>query len=809
MGIFRYWGKADPVIGGWHLLPYHSLDVAACAVTLLKARPDWQRRLIKLTGLTGEHLEQWVGFFAALHDLGKFASAFQGQVPHIAQALGQTRHPPYTVRHDSLGWMMWRFSLARKFTSDAHRASCAVWVRAATGHHGQPPTLASLTDINTHALPEDLTATEDWVRLCHERFCVDLSLGAEADFERASWWLAGLFTVADWLGSDAEKFPYCAEPVDLDEYWEKVQTQANYAVADAGLGFIDQERFSFRDLFPAYTPSAVQALADNLATSEAHLTIIEESTGSGKTEAALALAGGQHLFFGLPTQATANGLWARIRNSPILSRQATLSHGGRWLVPGSMEYATAWLRDSTRRSLLSDVCVGTVDQALLCVLYTRHAALRLIGLMAKSIIVDEAHAYDPYQRAILSSLIERAAQSDSSVILLSATLPKSHRQQYVDAWARGRSTQRPPVTSDAYPLITHVRSEEDIREITLASAPLDRTIAFTHLSDVTEVERRIVNAAQSGQCVCWIRNTVRDAIEVYDRLRLRAPKVTLFHARFIGADRARIEQQVLSRFGKISTCGERGGQVLIATQVVEQSLDLDFDLLATDIAPIDLVIQRVGRLHRHDRGDRGMPEVILHAPRWQDVPGEGWMWGWGKGTAVVYPDHGRLWLTLGALRRVGRLVLPRDARDLVEGVYGPDIEQTIPMPLRQTTVDATDKALSMVNTAGFHTVTGAYEADGTTRWDDERAPTRLGAPVREWVLSSEGKLLAASTFESSVKLYVSSLAEASPDRGIRVAPWQRSLAMAVDGTGWTARGSKLDRKPVTVRYSRDRGFTVE
>lgn len=807
---YRYWGKADPDLGGWHLLPHHSLDVAACALELLDARPDWRSRLVNLSGLQLPELRRWIGFFAAVHDLGKFAAAFQGLAPQVARDLGHTKFPEYRVRHDSLGWLMWRRKFATAFVSADMQTAVAVWIRAATGHHGQPPSLDSLANIANHSNPKDLDAAMSWVGACQDWFKPDLTKGSESDFELVSWWLAGFFTVADWLGSDAGKFVYRPQPVAFDEYFEYAQGLAKQAVDDAGLRTVPKPVLGFNELFPGYRLSAVQAIAESLRTDEPQLTIIEEATGGGKTEAALALAGGKNLFFGLPTQATANGLWARVRNSPSLSQQATLTHGGRWMVPGSMDYASAWLTDSTRRNLLADVCVGTIDQAALAVLHAKHAALRLVGLMGKTVIIDEAHAYDPYQRKVLTTLIERTARSDGSVIILSATLPKLHRREYLGAWAAGRGVPAPELQCEAYPLITHMRASGPLLEQPVETLR-PRHVDTVEVETFDSVRLRVLDAVRCGQCVCWIRNTVRDAIDAYDSLRSDLNELELFHARFISADRAAIERRVLSRFGKESTFQERQGRVLIATQVVEQSLDLDFDLLISDLAPIDLLIQRAGRLHRHQRGSRGMPTMIVHAPRWSDQPSAGWVWAWGRGTGFVYPDHGRLWLSLRILRKHGGMALPQDARSLIEGVYGEGIEDGVPSSLQETTLDSAARAINMVGSADYHTVpaTAAYEADGMTRWNDERAPTRLGAPVQEWILTCNGAPLSGSAAESGVKLYLSALSDGPRENRVKVAPWQRTLAMVKVGEdSWYVRGINGKGDALRVEYARDRGLVV-
>jgi CRISPR-associated endonuclease/helicase Cas3 len=442
------------------------------------------------------------------------------------------------------------------------------------------------------------------------------------------------------------------------------------------------------------------------------------------------------------------------------------------------------------------------------VLYVRHGTLRILGLADKTLIVDEVHACDEYQRAVLKILIEFQARVGATVILLSATLPQLHRQDYATAWARGRDVTAPVLKATTYPLITQVRDAVQTEQA--VSAGHSRHVEVVDESDFGAIVQRITAAAQSGQCVCWIRNTVKDAIEAYDMIEAQGVATDLFHARFTNGDRADIEKRVLARFGKDSKPTERHGQVLVATQVVEQSLDLDFDLMVTDLAPIDLLIQRAGRLHRHDRGDRGIPTMVLHAPRWVDSPSLNWVDDWNRGTAIVYPDHGRLWLTMKIIRERNGIHVPEDARLLIEAVYGAGIEENIPEPLAAITIKQMGEGLACAAMSGYHAISpnGAYESDGTIRWQEERAPTRLGDPTVEWVLTSDAEPLNGSVPESTVRLRLAALVNADSDSSIKVHPWQRVMSLCANGARWSASGDRGKGRSVNIQYDRLRGLVV-
>ncbi len=191
----------------------------------------------------------------------------------------------------------------------------------------------------------------------------------------------------------------------------------------------------------------------------------------------------------------------------------------------------------------------------------------------------------------------------------------------------------------------------------------------------------------------------------------------------------KIEKKVLDTFGKDSTDTIRSGRILVATQVVEQSLDLDFDYMVSDLAPIDLIIQRAGRLHRHSRKERcGTPTLGIFAPPLTDNPTEDWYKDVFSKAAFVYPGHGQLWLTVRLLSEHGQLVMPDDARDFIEGVFGSDARNNVPEAL----IDRDDKAeaenmaaISMAKLNRLLPVKG-YGATVSQWLDDTKTPTRMG-----------------------------------------------------------------------------------
>jgi len=849
---YGYWGKARAAEGeaasAYHLLPYHSLDVAAVGTELLAKNDRLLRRLAVLARQEPEVLERWIPLFLALHDVGKFAASFQGQRPDLVAALqGQTSRLGYAVRHDTLGYWLWRRVLREALEKEGRVISTArrrrgknadgldFWMRAVTGHHGEPPVLVDVVRRDHFRLPDDEQAAlgfvEDLLTLLTEGEPIP---GFDEEGSRDfSWWLAGLAVLCDWLGSNSDYFPYCSEPIPLADYWQVARAQAATALASTGM--LPSEPVAYFDLASCFSklpehlaPTPLQTLAAGLLLTDGpQLLLLEDVTGSGKTEAALLLvhrlmgaSGANGIYFGLPTMATANAMYRRL--GPVYRRlygadsrpSLTLAHRYAQLVddfrdavlpaPSDVEAAygdgtmsagarcTSWLADHHKKALLAEVGVGTIDQALLGILPVRHQSLRLFGLLGKVLLVDEVHACDEYMQRLLSVLLEAHAAAGGSAILLSATLPRSQRRGLLFAFARGAGwapTELSTEETDPYPLLTHRHAGGLDQHTVEASATARRRVAVRELHTSEEVEAIVIAAVAAGQCACWIRNTVNDARSSYSELRGSHPDwpIELFHARFCLGDRLDVEGRVLDRFGPESGADQRRGQVLIATQVVEQSLDLDFDVLITDLAPIDLLIQRAGRLHRHPRDvegnrtegkdRRGVPVLYVHGPLWEAEPEKDWLTDSLPGTAAVYKnDDGRLWLGLRLLREEGGFAMLEDARRLIEGVYGPDAELEIPDSLLTSTLAADAEASAKRTVADLNVVALAegYTAEGAWR-DEGSTPTRLGEPTTTVFLARrEGGMVspwrggegAAAWMTSSLQIRRDQVAEAVCPAGV-------------------------------------------
>jgi CRISPR-associated endonuclease/helicase Cas3 len=771
----EFWGKAHPAEragAGAHPLVAHALDVAAVAV-LLGARiiPEMDGRML--------------GFLVALHDIGKFSRPFQAlsELNWPTMVLGPFPHhdrPPAAPRHDALGALLLEQEFSNRFddllpvsTGEwTHGARGHLW-RALAGHHGQPPSRLDMAPGAKVLCASCRGAASAFIDAMREIFRPRLLPAPESDLNIASlgWRLAGLTTAADWIGSRQTWFPYVTRDAVEDParyYWNEALPRAAAALAEAGLGGVRAERFrGLRGLFPKVThPSETQSWAETAGLTDGPiLAVIEDATGSGKTEAAMTLAhrliatgraGG--VFFALPTMATANAMFGRLASAyrglfaPETNPSLALAHGradldlrfARALQPGSA-YAphvtdpadepaeaqcAAWLAADRRRALLAQVGVGTLDQALLAVLPVRHAPLRLFGLTGKVLIVDEVHAYDVYMARELEALLRFHAALGGSAILLSATLPRVARERLARAFRDGLDMRAVSLKANAYPLATVV-SRAGASETPCALRPgLARAVSVTRLPDTDAALGRIEAAVLDGAAVAWVRNTVDEAIAAAAALRERGLMPLLFHARFAMADRLAIEAAVLRRFGRDGDAGDRPG-VLVATQVVEQSLDIDFDLLVSDLAPVDLLIQRAGRLWRHDRNAQGrpvaVPELLVISPEPVDDPPADWLAGAFSGTQAVYRDPALLWRSARALFARGVLMTPDDMRPLVEVAFDAEREGAVPPGLAKASARAFGEDLSHAEIARQNVLDPrrGYDRDAGL-WDrEERTPTRL------------------------------------------------------------------------------------
>lgn len=762
---FKYWGKArkDPVTEGadYHLLPYHCLDVAAVGKLLLSSEKKLTKDLASFLDLSAEQLQSLFCFMLVLHDLGKFASAFQQlyqhKNDHLLKPHCRNLYDGRNFRHDRMGLFFWDYiktcTLAKLLDIEHLHPrneqkvaydSLMVLVNCVLGHHGQPINTKSRNDIEDFTECHNTMAAqlffEHMYTLLLPEFPIDSLLSVEwrARLEQVSWQLAGIAVLSDWIGSDNKHFKYRSEPEPLEKYWLHAQSAADMALKATDLNKTPNVRpfLSIKQHY-GYEPTPLQQWAEQVDVDDSpQLFILEDVTGAGKTEAALALThrlmhvgAADGFYFGLPTMATSNAMFKRIvtHYGQMLAMEdgkqpsIVLAHGAMEMndlfrdavlaseatdqnYANTDSTATAqcneWLADSRKKALLAPVGVGTIDQALLAVLPRRHQSLRLLGLNRKVLIFDEVHAADEFMFELLESLLAMHLHQGGSVILLTATLSQKQRKRLVAIWHNAAGITSSVPKQSAFPLATKVsiNPATPLLEQPLKSrADVSREVKIKFLHKFEDCIETILNAVAQGKCVVWVRNTVNDALDAFQSIQQKLANpdnVLLFHSRFVLQDRKDIESRVLEIFGKSAEGNIRQGKVLIATQVFQESLDADADVMISDICPIDDLIQRAGRLHRHTRDINGKyqpdvedtrpaPELWLHTPQWQENPQSDWLSADFINTQYVYRSPGRLWLGMRELISLGAIRMPGEARQLIEAVYSDEAYEQIPATLQR------------------------------------------------------------------------------------------------------------------------------
>lgn len=692
--------------------------------------------------------EEGAGFVAAnvaLHDLGKLDQRFQMKASEAAVLLDPARASLRRVRtaydHGSGGYRHARDEHRELFARLFGARAIELLLRATAAHHGEIPSKARTAEDDRYELEFHAAVGAD--RAARDQFLEEVGAlfaarGAPLPYDRevtaaAGVWLAGLCAVADWVGSNVEFFAYVSElapgvPGLRDYYESHALPRARDALIGLGLAPSRPSGKVFGELFPGLAPRGVQRLTTSLPLKEGpQLVVVEAPMGQGKTEAAFGVASewlrrgeAEGLYVALPTQATSNAMFRRVvdlvprlfdggevtvllahgeaRRDALYRKLLRRCHGGGYGDGDRDEdcdataVASAWFL-SKKRSLLGQVGVGTVDQAMQAALRLRHFFVRSYGLASSVVVLDEVHAYDAFMLAIVERMVEWLGALRTPTLLLSATLPRERRDALAAAYRRGAGM--PAVAANAtlpsaagsvysgqsddvkpaaspyapYPLVT-VASASGVDEYGPLEPPEDREVFVEVLAaddPAVAVAPRLIAAATAGAAVCWVRNTVREAQSAYRALiAAGATRAAVFHARFTAPDRAERELAVLEQFGKPSGA-ERRGRILVATQVVEQSLDLDFDWLVTDLAPIDLVLQRVGRLHRHERSRPAGFEaarLLVVSPPHDGVAGLKF------GLSAYVYDPVTLWLAADSLRAATTLAMPGCIRPLVEASYG-------------------------------------------------------------------------------------------------------------------------------------------
>ena len=669
-----------------------------------------------------EKLFSTLKFCALVHDIGKLTIVFQSRIYDAvdfspfadcvelpkSSSLGNASDTPHALASEAI----------------LLKLGCREGVASIAGaHHGRPSALADVCDQISGACTavENFYGKRGKYRQLFESLWkewIDFSLECAGFSELsdlpdmavpAQVVISGMLITADWIASNTTYFPLISAdqkgefgdyPKRIENAWTTIgfpnmwESKARFGLDDEAF----KERFGF---LPNPTQADIISTATDAESSGIY--IIEAPMGLGKTEAALALseilaarAGAGGMFFGMPTQATSNGIFPRLEKwaDGLAEDEQTLlaiklAHGNAALNENYRELFTGhsnlniesdsglivhdWF-SGRKQTLLSDFVIGTVDQLLMAALKQKHVMLKHFGLSGKVVVVDECHAYDAYMSQYLDMAIKWLGIYKVPVIILSATLPEKRRAELIEAYTdsekhRAKHTEAyvDKTIADeawkhslAYPLLTYTENNA-VKQKALAFDGENKEVSVRRIIR-DEVAATAGYAVERGGCVGLIVNTVRKAQEIAAELQSAFPKaeVIIMHAQFIMTDRAKREEQILKRVGKRSTPESRRGLIIVGTQVLEQSLDLDFDLMITELCPMDLLLQRTGRLHRHNRvRPQGLETASCFVLDETDD-------SFDSGSAAIYGE----WLLMRTRALLpNKLTIPSDIPLLVQQTY--------------------------------------------------------------------------------------------------------------------------------------------
>ncbi len=709
-----------------HALLYHLIDVGQVALAL------WQNvltdgirlHMAQTLGVSVADCGHLMAFLASLHDLGKASAAYQKKYGPAwllqelesagmgLQGIGDAFHEK--TPHGTVS--MWALkTLLPEMLGWDKRISRKIAI-ALGGHHGAWPPPGADNMLDDGKYPQWDAVRRDLIGELSSVFTPPKTFSPppnDVDTNTFLTILSGLTSVADWIGSrNDEVFRYVQKPMSSRRYAETAKTLAQKALTDLGwIGWQPTGRsLSFADAF-AYLgiekPNSIQEKVIERAAAQGTgtLLILEAPTGQGKTEIALYIAerwlqqqAGRGLYVAMPTQATSNQMYSRVgaflqRQYPDLPLNYHLVHGqAAWADDLKKEVelqtvgddresrlnAESWFMPR-KRTLLAPFGVGTVDQAFMSVLQTRHFFVRLFGLSHKVIIFDEVHAYDTYMNTLFHRLLTWLNAIGTSVIILSATLPQQSRRELVKAYT-GQDLAESKAT---YPALT--LANRQTQETLCLPKPDSYTVALDWSvdRDPASIANFLIAQLKDGGCAAVICNTVARTQEIYRMLdaarqsgglHIEQADLILFHSAFPPIWRKEIETAVLAKFKKAGDRPLRA--IVVATQVIEQSLDIDFDLMISDLAPVDLILQRAGRLHRHTANNDkryGLPRRLVITKPTTDESGRP---DFGNDSAI-YAEYIllRSYLTLQNRQEIQ---IPEHTSALIESVY--DASQPLELP---------------------------------------------------------------------------------------------------------------------------------
>ena len=716
------WGKYSD--GESHNLAHHCADVAACFEAIVEL-PVLRRRLERAAGCPMQKYQiARLAVLVYLHDCGKLHPGFQAKGNWPVGLWPKKYHG-----HQSEGAAIFCGLAPEAIARNLHIESLNDWgvdyhlLFSVLAHHGRPFAVSQRAKHGWQAVShyDPITASSQIGAMIPKWFpdafvAKGQTLTKASDFQHL---LCGLVSLADWIGSERRIFEFVPK---LDpNYMRVARERAAWAVEHIGLNvdrwrIAAQGRTDFATLTGGHSARPQQHLVGDSSLDDP-LLILEAETGSGKTEAALwrfvrlfETKRVDSLYFALPTRSAAIQIHKRVNEAmrrvfgvgapeAVLTVPGYLKAGeveGRklpnWTVIWDDDEGTdergilaRWAAESTKRALASPVAVGTVDQVMLAALQVKHAHLRASALSRSLLVIDEVHASDHYMTEVQDCLLRIHLNRGGHAILMSATLGSVARTKWL------RQQQQPTFETAVavpYPAVWGLH-ESGPRHSCSGSKNKEVLMRLIPTMAGETAAKLAIDEARSGARLLIIRNTVREAIAVFravqdagggDLLLQVNGGPALHHGRFAPEDRGLLDAKVERVLSPYRTCNS--GQIVIGTQTLEQSLDIDADLLISDLCPVDVLLQRIGRLHRHLRP---RPAGFEQAQCWVLTPEDGlapllkpkMINGLGgrrtrHSLEGIYRDVSGLELTRRLIEMHSVWSLPKENRFLVEGATHPD-----------------------------------------------------------------------------------------------------------------------------------------
>lgn len=631
----------------------------------------------------------------------------------------------------------------------------AAFAKLAGAHHGSTPQDLRLQSGSM----EHILGNKEWensrcnfLKKLHE----DLNLGDVGNIPKDREAITlGAVILADWLSSSMDL------PADtlLPD-----QKSIRKVIENAGLLPVSwKTKLPFHEIF-GFSPNPLQKACAGIA-HPGSIIVIEAGMGSGKTEAALYLAHqllaakkANGLYFAMPTRLTSEKIYDRLNTflshtiPAAENRNALLIHGEAWLnwileqPSDSAENGAvnanpdSWFQ-SAKRALLAPFAAGTVDQALLSIVNVRHSALRAFALAGKVVVFDECHSYDAYTGELIAALIQNIRKWGGTVIILSATLTAEAKRKFL-----GETTSGHFSSCSSYPLITIAEPEKPLEFIEFQPEKTD-TVKIRHTGDDSAAMREALEHALRGEQVLWIENTVFGAQNIYKQLACgpQGIEVGLIHSRFPAFLRREQESRWVDLLGKNGADNRRKhGRILVATQILEQSVDVDADFLISRLAPGDMLFLRIGRLWRHEKLNAVRPqqakrEMLLLIPEECSDPAE------IQENARVLLPYDPYWMLRGCeiWKEMNEVHIPDDIRPVLEKIYRDRPEESeIMAHLKQEMIRRRDHEKYLANCSrGTADNAQSDEFFGTRLSDDDEVRVLLlrkgngGRPLNRQLMS--------------------------------------------------------------------------